>query len=275
MTNVSLTGRDWPAFDTALIEGREMIGVLTDGRHTPDVIARHMLEYGYDNYTMTVGQRLGNDAEERIVAASLADIAAMEFAQPNCLILQRTRRRQRPLGIADESLEGLPGRPAMITKRAVRLSTLAALDLRERRCLWDVGFCTGSVSIEARLQFSTLEVVAFERRPECEAIINTNIRRYGAAGIRVVMGDFMEADTSGLPSPDAIFIGGHGGRLAEMVMRLAAMLPAGGVLVLNSVSDESRHTFIDAAGKAGLTLHPEETLKVDSHNPITILKASR
>ena len=79
----------------------------------------------------------------------------------------------------------------MITKMPIRLLTLQALDLPKRRVFWDIGFCTGSISIEARLQFPHLQIEAFEIRPECEAIIHENARRFGAPGINVHMGDFL------------------------------------------------------------------------------------
>ncbi|HBK29516.1 MAG TPA: cobalamin biosynthesis bifunctional protein CbiET, partial [Parabacteroides sp.] len=50
-----MTGRDWPAFDEALIRGETLIGVLTDRVHTPAVIAQRMLDYGYSNYEMLIG----------------------------------------------------------------------------------------------------------------------------------------------------------------------------------------------------------------------------
>ena len=66
MRIVSLTGRPWHEFDRALIESASKIGVLTDREHTPTTIARRMLEYGYDNYTMFVGERLGNTERQSI-----------------------------------------------------------------------------------------------------------------------------------------------------------------------------------------------------------------
>ena len=54
----------------------------------------------------------------------------------------------------------------MITKAPIRLLTLQALELNRRRVFWDIGFCTGSVSIEARLQFPHLAVISSEIRPE-------------------------------------------------------------------------------------------------------------
>lgn len=60
MRTVSLTGRPWHDFDCALIERAPKIGVLTDREHTPAAIAARMLEYGYQRYTMYVGEHLGN-----------------------------------------------------------------------------------------------------------------------------------------------------------------------------------------------------------------------
>ena len=95
----------------------------------------------------------------------------------------------RRFGIADADFALLDGREKMITKMPIRLLTLQALDLSSRRVFWDVGFCTGSVSIEARRLFPHLRIVAFEIRPECEAIIEENARRLGAPGIEVRMGE--------------------------------------------------------------------------------------
>ena len=75
MRIVSLTGRPWPEFDKALIERAGKIGVLTDREHTPAAIARRMLDYGYDNYTMHVGEHLGNPDDERITTCTLQEAA--------------------------------------------------------------------------------------------------------------------------------------------------------------------------------------------------------
>lgn len=249
-----------------------MIGVLTDRAKTPSEIARRALEYGYTGYRMAVGERLGNPAE-RVWQGSLAAAASVDFAAPNCVILHGQPRRAST-GIPDDEFSHLDGREKMITKMPIRLAALARLGLANARVFWDVGFCTGSVSIEARLSAPWVQVYAFEIRPECERIIHENARRHGAPGIEVHIGDFFDA---ALPAaaPDAVFIGGHGGRLREMVFRVAEALSPQGSVVFNSVSEESRAAFETAAANAGLSLAPPMTLKVDDHNPITILKATK
>lgn len=161
----------------------------------------------------------------------------------------------------------------MITKMPVRLLSLAMLDLFGKSTMWDVGFCTGSVSIEAKLQFPELDIVAFERREESRKLIEENCRRFGTPGIEGVIADFMECDLSQYPAPDAVFIGGHGGRLDEMVERISKFLRPGGCMVFNSVSDESCKTFMTAIEKCGRRIVESHRLHLDSYNPIMIMKA--
>ena len=273
MVNVSVTGRPWKGLDTAIIRQCPLIGVLTDHKKGPAEIAGRLLEYGYDNYMMTVGENLGNESEELVRSLSLEEATGKCFSHPNCVILTKTYSRKGYFGIPEREFSHLEGRKNMITKMPVRLLTLSMLDLYGRHTLWDIGFCTGSVSIEAKLQFPSLEVVAFERREESRELLVDNCRKFGAPGITGVIGDFMNCDLSRYPSPDAVFIGGHGGRLDEMVGRIYKVLNKGGVLVFNSVSAESCHLFRKAVEAYGGIIEAEHILILDDHNPITILKA--
>lgn len=265
---VSLTGRSWEKFDEALMQGEPLIGCLTDRHKTPRAIWQHMQEYGYDNYTMTVGELLGNETAECVETFS-----DREYSVPNCIILQRTSSRPRPFGIPEGDFHLLDGRTKMITKMPIRLMSLAMLDLRNRQSFWDVGFCTGSVSIEAKLQFPHLTITAFEIREEGRELMRLNARKFGAPGIMPVIGDFLAQDLTAYPRPDAVFIGGHGGRLAEIVHKLKEVLLPGGCIVFNSVSDESRQAFEEAISRDGLRLVASTRMAIDEHNPIHILKA--
>ena len=150
-----------------MIESASKIGVLTDREHTPTTIARRMLEYGYDNYTMFVGERLGNTERQSIRQFSIQAAAMNNFVHPNCLILRKERDgHSRKFGLPDSAFEHLNGREKMITKMPIRLLSLSMLDLINRERFWDIGFCTGSVSIEAKLLFPHLHITSFEIREE-------------------------------------------------------------------------------------------------------------
>ena len=287
MRIVSLTGRPWPEFDKALIERVGKIGVLTDKEHTPAAIAQRMIDYGYTNYQMHVGEHLGNPSLEKVTTLTLEEATKHDFTMPNCLILESRENLCHPclreFGIPDSDFTLLNGREKMITKMPIRLLTLQALELPRKHVFWDIGFCTGSVSIEARLQFPHLQICAFEIRPECEAIIQENTRKFGAPGIDIHIGDFLETDISTLPCPDAVFIGGHGGHLQEIMAKVLTVLAPDGVIVFNSVTSSvvskmtdrpgSRQLWDEACTALHLSQEPPLQIQLNDYNPIEILKA--
>ena len=293
MRIVSLTGRPWQEFDRALIERAPKIGVLTDKEHTPAAIAQRMLEYGYTNYVMHVGEHLGNPEREKVTTLTLEETTEKVFEMPNCVILDIpptlpvkegsvTFENER-FGIHDNQFALLDGREKMITKMPIRLLTLQALDLPRRHVLWDIGACTGSVSIEARLLFPHLHIEAFEIRPECEAIIRENARRFGALGVEIHIGDFLSTpfpSREGVGLPDAVFIGGHGGKLKEIMAKVEKILAPGGVIVMNSVKaplvkTDSHQLWDEACAELGLQQEPPTRILLDDHHPIEILKARK
>lgn len=138
MVNVSVTGRPWKALDTALLEDRALIGILTDHKKGPAEIAERMLYYGYDNYVMSIGECLGNEME-RITTLPLREVTGKSFSNPNCVIIRMTAPRKRFFGIPESEFAHLDGRSNMITKMPVRLLTLSMLDLYGRSVMWDVG----------------------------------------------------------------------------------------------------------------------------------------
>ena len=272
---VSLTGRPWDKFDEALINGEPLIGVLTDKKNTPQAIWQRMQDYGYTNYKMTVGENLGNEESERIYHLPCTIYNLPTPNSLNCLILQKTGTRVRPFGIPESEFHLLDGRAKMITKMPIRLMSLAMMQLRERKTMWDVGFCTGSVSIEAKLQFPHLKITAFEVREEGRELMEKNSRKFGAPGIETVIGDFLQVDVSGYPKPDAVFIGGHGGRLPEMMKKIYQELEEGGVIVMNTVVQSSYDAFVQTAKELNMILEEPVRVALDDFNPITILKATK
>ena len=303
MRIVSLTGRPWHEFDKALIERAEKIGILTDREHTPSAIAQRMLDYGYTYYNMSVGEHLGHPTLEKVSTLTLEEAAHRDFDHPNCLIINTNYHELNMnfsqinindhscsidgnscsnyiFGIPDSAFMLLDGREKMITKMPIRLLTLQALELPKRGVFWDIGFCTGSVSIEARLQFPHLTICAFEIRPECEAIIQENARRFGAPGIDIHIGDFLETNISALPRPDAVFIGGHGGRLKDIMSKVLSVLSPDGIIVFNSVvaprvTIDSRQLWEEACAELGVQQDPSTRIQLNDNHPITILKCKR
>ncbi|MBD2810269.1 decarboxylating cobalt-precorrin-6B (C(15))-methyltransferase [Xenorhabdus sp. Vera] len=126
----------------------------------------------------------------------------------------------------------LRGHRIPMTKEAIRALVLERLELEKARYFIDVGAGTGSVSIEAALRYPALDILAIERKEEALSLIAENIRHFSCHSVRIQSG------TAPVPlahSTDAIFIGGTGGHLIEMIDWALAHLNQGGRLVMTFI----------------------------------------
>jgi precorrin-6Y C5,15-methyltransferase (decarboxylating) len=217
--------------------------ILTDSRNTPAVIAAALLAAGLAPATRcAVCEHLGGSAQ-RIVHTSLAAASTQAFAALNVFVLwnddlaAKQRAAAFAPGLSDEAFRTEAGQ---ITKREVRLLSLAELALGPGEVLWDIGAGSGSVGIEAARAQPTARVYAIERRAQFVAHAQENLRRFPAPNLDLLHGEAPEVCDS-WPDPHAIFVGGSGGRLAELIDLARRRLRPGGRLVLNLVALEHLH----------------------------------
>ncbi len=271
---ISLTGRPFDQFDKALIQGAAKMGILTDRKNTPKTIAQRMLNFGYSNYKMYYGECLGGE-NERVKKLSLEETIELDFKHPNCFYLEKTNDAIPRKGIPETDFEPLEGRPKMITKMPIRLATLALMELQNKKVMWDVGACTGSVSVEARLQHPHLKVTSLEIRPESEGIIRRNAKKFQTPGIELFIGDYLQIDKSKLEKPDAVFLGGYGGKMEAVLNGIDSRLVEDGIIAFNSVSKKSHDSFVTWCEKHNYSIKNKIQVSVDEFNTITILIASK
>jgi precorrin-6Y C5,15-methyltransferase (decarboxylating) len=124
------------------------------------------------------------------------------------------------------------------------------------------------------MQFPHLRILAFEKREEGAALMDGNMRKSGTPGIDFFTGDFTEMNIDSLPCPDAVFIGGHGGKMKEIVTKIKSVLNSKAAIVFNAVSDDSRQMFIDALLENNLVLMQDIEIKIDDFNTIHVMKGS-
>jgi precorrin-6Y C5,15-methyltransferase (decarboxylating) len=257
---LSLHGRPMESLVPALQRGEAKIALLTDATNNPQAICTLVCEAGYaDQYALWVCEDLGGPAE-RITQASLHSPPEHAFGPLNIVVLLRWGSAapgaglMPVVGIPDESLkhrEGQRPQGGLITKREVRLLALCQLELRPYDVLWDVGAGSGSVALEAARLSSRLTVHAVEKDPEACSFLAENLVSLGLLpNVHLVHGEAPEGLMQ-LPDPDAVFIGGSGGRLVEILACAMERLRTGGRLVLNCITLESLSrawTWLDEHG---------------------------
>lgn len=215
--------------------------VLTSPDNTPGRIARLIVAEGLgDDFQMAVAERLCMRDERVVAELSPHDAAQQTFADPNVVVLVRSQVRPQPvrMGLADSAYHQRQPDKGLITKQEVRAVSLARMQLRADSRVWDIGAGSGSVGLEAARLCPQGHVWAIEKNEADFAIAGQNARAFGVSNHTLVHGKAPEG-MGAWPDPDAVFIGGSGGELQELIALCLRRLCTGGWLVMNFVTLEN------------------------------------
>ena len=215
--------------------------VLTQNAQTPRQLASMLVERGFGESRLSVLAALGGPREQRfdgLAADWDHDVPDFHTMAIECVAAPDAQWYPRTGGLPDDAFVS----DGQITKRDVRAVTLAKLAPYADAVLWDVGAGCGSVSVEWMRAARGAVSVAIEHKPARLEMIRQNMVRLGAEKMQVVEGQAPDA-LQGLPTPDAVFIGG--GLTTDGVFDAAwSSLRIGGRLVANAVTLESEARLI-------------------------------
>ncbi|HSG95848.1 MAG TPA: precorrin-6y C5,15-methyltransferase (decarboxylating) subunit CbiE [Afifellaceae bacterium] len=235
--------------------------MLAQGRQTPAEVCAWLTGHGFGASEMTALAHMGGDSEARFDGR--ADNWAHEVLDLNtlavtCIAGPAARWLPRTAGLPDEAFE----HDGKITKREVRALAIARLMPHPGALLWDIGAGCGSVSVEWLRAAPQGRAIALEPVAERRAMAARN-----AAALGVPHCDIRDARApaalTGLPSPDAVFIGG--GLATETIETAIAALQPGGRLVADAVTLESEALLLAAHARHGGDL---TRLAVDRAAPV-------
>jgi precorrin-6Y C5,15-methyltransferase (decarboxylating) len=223
----------------------ETVGLFTSEGDDPPTIARQLLARGLDYFRAYVCENLGGP-DERVTQGELTEIAEMEFAPLNVMILRRKAGRPdrqrlpasfRRFGNADDVFAQSRPRSGLITQAEVRALALSILDVQPGIVVWDIGAGSGSVAIEAARLADPGMVYAIEETAPDYHLILANMETFGVKNLKAIHGT-APAVFAGLPAPDAVFVGGIGPQVAHMIEASYRALRPNGRLVINVASLE-------------------------------------
>lgn len=231
--------------------------------------------------TLVVAEDL-DGPHERLTTLPAADAATRTWREPNVVLCLRDPAAVPDAGwlaggaprtggwaLPDDAFDHRGG---MVTKSEVRALALARLAPRPGTLVWDVGAGSGSVAVEcARLGAAALAV---ERRPDDAARIRANAAAHDV-DVRVVAGEAPRALT-GLPDPDAVFVGGGGPGVVAAVARTGAPRIVVALAALDRLAptrDALRDYTVDGVQLAASRLAelPDGTVRLAAVNPILLL----
>ncbi|CAN7590527.1 precorrin-6y C5,15-methyltransferase (decarboxylating) subunit CbiE [Trinickia sp. LjRoot230] len=251
VTMLSLVGRPLAALGVHLHSGVRLLVLSQDGG-SPAALAAWLCERGFGATRMSVFEHLGGTRERRIDACADAwppiDIAALNLVALEC----RPAHDARPLSLTVGLPDDVFAHDGQITKRDVRAVTLARLAPAPGALLWDVGAGCGSIGIEWMRAHPSCRAIAIEAEPQRQRLIERNREALGVPALQLICGAAPNA-LAGLPTPDAVFIGG-GVTVAGVLEACWARLRAGGRLVANAVTLQGEAALVAWRARHGGTL---------------------
>ena len=188
----------------------------------------------------------------------------------------------RALGLPDDAFEQRRPLRGQITKSEVRAVSLYLLGLHPDSVVWDIGAGTGSVAVEAARIAHHGCVYAVDKDADSADLLRTNVARYGDGRVSVIIGAAPDA-LAGLPDPDAVFIGGGGSAVPDIIATAIGRLRPTGRLVANFAAMERANETYRALQKAGaspgLTMVsasrgrelPDGALRLEALNPVFVV----
>lgn len=236
-----------PVAECLTAEGRPVF-FLTGGTETPATLCAKLADADLGDAHAIAGENLGTP-QEHLAFGTAQTLAAKAFAPLSVLLIEHTvlPARQAP-GFPDDAF--IRGEVPM-TKQEVRAAALAKLAVRPTDTLWDVGAGTGSVSVELALAAPRGQVYAVECAPDACALIRRNREKFHAYNLSLIEGTAPQV-LADLPAPDAVFIGGTKGSMAEVVDAALAKNP-NARLCISAIALETLSAAIAALAAHGQT----------------------
>lgn len=229
-----------------LLAPNQQLILLTSGSQTPVEIAALLTARGYGASKMTVLAHMGGTDEARFdgIAADWShQVPEFNSLAIDCIL---------DAGIAPLPRFGLPDdvfvSDGTMTKRDIRVVTLAKLMPMPGALLWDIGCGSGSVAIEWMRAARDARAIGIERRADRRAMALENAITLGAPKLQVLDGEVPNT-LRGLEAPDAIFIGG--GLSVETFDAAWSALKPHGRLVANAVTLEGEAVLLELFQKHG------------------------
>ncbi|MDR2490333.1 MAG: precorrin-6A reductase [Spirochaetaceae bacterium] len=224
ITTVSLHGRGGNGANlvTGAVSRNRKTFFLTDEKTTPAVICTTLAENGLGGVVVTVGENLSlpNEQVRRGPAASFVDTA---FSTLSVVLAENPAPLDDSRGYSLADTVFTRGKVPM-TKAEIRVLALARLRIGAEDVVYDVGAGTGAFTSAAALSAKWGRVFAIEREAAALELIRQNTAKLNIHNVEIIAGEAPDA-LEALPPPQAVFIGGSGGRLESIVDAVLAKNP--------------------------------------------------
>ena len=175
-----------------------------------------------------------------------------------------------------------------MTKEEIRILSIAKLELKEDYNVLDIGAGTGSVSIQMCKCCPKGQVIAIEKDEEAIEVLYKNKEKFQVSNLQIVSGEAFEVaidnNTSLNTIFDAIFIGGSGGNIQDIIKSYDLKLKDNGKMVLNFITIDNLYkamstlkelSYETECMQIGVSKTKGKSYMLFANNPIFILSSKK
>ncbi|MFN5750067.1 MAG: precorrin-6y C5,15-methyltransferase (decarboxylating) subunit CbiE, partial [Pseudanabaena sp.] len=247
---LSLCGRPVSLLQSYIYPKAKLL-ILSSGKETPQIVAKILCDRHFGNSKITVLEHL-NGTKERIISTvanqfeNFPEFADLNAITVECIPNPKAKILSRMVGLPDDAFH----HDGQLTKREVRAITLSTLAPNAGELLWDVGAGCGSIGIEWMRSHPRCQAIAIEKSRT--HFIAENAIVLGTPNLKIIEGKAPDV-LQGLPTPNAIFIGG-GVTVPNLFETCWENLRSQGRLVANVVTLEGEQKLFQWQQEYGGTL---------------------
>lgn len=131
-----------------------------------------------------------------------------------------------------------------MTKEEIRAISILKLELNNAKTLLDIGGGSGSLSIEACMNYKELQTTIIEKKENALELINLNKDKFNVKNLKIIKGNAPVDEL--VQKFDRIFIGGGGMDLDIIIDWASKLLNPNGVMVINVITLQSFNLALES-----------------------------
>ncbi|MDO4555412.1 MAG: precorrin-6y C5,15-methyltransferase (decarboxylating) subunit CbiE [Lachnospiraceae bacterium] len=218
---ISVHGRNKTKGSIALaVKEHEKTFFLCGKEQNPSWLSKIMLEYGMDKVTVYAGANLSYE-DQILKSGSPMEMENVSMPELSVAMIYNPSPEKvaKKAMLKDEDF--IRGKTPM-TKEEIRAVIMMKMGVLPDSIVWDIGAGTGSISIECARQCPYGEVHGIEKESDAMELMKKNKEKFEVDQLFLYQGKAMEIIPT-LPIPDAVFIGGSGKELKNILGYIAGM----------------------------------------------------
>ena len=133
-----------------------------------------------------------------------------------------------------------------MTKEEIRILSVVKLELEDNYRVIDIGAGTGSVSIQIAKICKNGEVIGIEKDEDALEVLKQNKGKFKVSNLEIINAQAMDVQANITGEFDAIFVGGSGGNIADIIKKYGDKLKKGKNIVLNFITINNVYKAMEA-----------------------------